>query len=123
MVRITGYSLRQNAEGKDFYALILQGGLEIIQSANGSSYMTAKKCSLPSTFDEATCAAMIGSELPGTVKKIEGVDPYEYTVPSTGEVLFLTHRYEYVPDEEPAQQDIARLHKYSSNGAGHVEMV
>lgn len=33
MVTITGYFLRINQEGKEFYALVLQGGIEYLWTA------------------------------------------------------------------------------------------
>ena len=56
---------------------------------------TAKKANLPTTFDEITCTALIGTQLDGDVKKVE-CDPYEYTIKETGEIMTMYHRYEYV---------------------------
>lgn len=103
MVRISDYKLRESLEGKSFFALILQGGVEIVKSATGSSYATIKTASMPSTFDEATCKSLVGMEMPGRIDKVE-TDPYEYTIQETGEVILLSHRYEYV--EWEFKQDI-----------------
>lgn len=99
MVTISGFKMRQNAEGKPFYALILQGGLEMVMSEEtGRYYATAKESSIPSTFNEATCSGLIGTKLPGKIARIK-VDPYEYTIKETGEVITLTHRWAYNPNE------------------------
>lgn len=98
-VKIIDYKLRESLEGKSFFALVLQGGVEIVKSASGNSYATVKTVSMPSTFDEATCKAMIGLEMPGTIKKVECA-PYEYTIQETGEIILLSHRYEYIEWEE-----------------------
>ncbi|HEX8335006.1 MAG TPA: hypothetical protein VF622_20440 [Segetibacter sp.] len=98
MVKIVGFNLRENTEGRQFFALILQGGIEIVKSSTGSSYVTIRKCSLPTTFDEETCKALIGQELPGSVQKVE-CEPYEYAIQQTGEVVVLTYRYEYVEEQ------------------------
>lgn len=95
MVRISDYKLRESLEGKSFFALILQGGVEIVKSATGNSYATIKTASMPSTFDEMTCKSLVGMEMPGRIEKVE-TDPYEYTIQETGEVILLSHRYEYV---------------------------
>ena len=58
-VKIVEYRIRLNSEQKPFLALILQGGIEIVKSANGNVYATAKKASLATTFDEATCKSLI----------------------------------------------------------------
>lgn len=98
MVRIVNYQKRQTEEGKEFFTLELQGGIEMIKSQQtGKFYVTARKVSISSTFDEHTCIALIGTELPGTVQKVE-CEPYEYTVKDTGEIITLSHRYEYVEE-------------------------
>src|SRR5688500_17828490 len=110
MVRVIEYKLRFNSEGKPFLSLILQGGIEIVRSANGNIYATAKKASLATTFDEATCKSLVGSELPGQIQK-EECEPYQYTVEDTGEVLMLSHRYVYVEQEQPVKQDFIKIHQ------------
>ena len=84
-VKIVEYRIRLNSEQKPFLALILQGGIEIVKSANGNVYATAKKASLATTFDEATCKSLIGTEMPGQIVR-EDCDPYQYTVEETGEL-------------------------------------
>ena len=37
--------------------------------------------------------------MPGTISKVE-VDPYEFTIQETGEIIQRTHRYEYMSDED-----------------------
>jgi len=99
MVTISDYAARESADGKKFYALILQGGLEMVLSEEtGRYYATAKTASVTSTFDEATCKALIGSKLPGKIARIQ-CDPFEYTIKETGEVINLTHRWAYNPNE------------------------
>lgn len=103
MVRIIDYKLSENADGKEFISLKLQGGLEPIQSQQtGRFYLTAKTCFIPSTFDLRAAEALIGSEMPGKVSRVAS-DPYQYTVKETGEVLTLSHRYEYRPDDATAE--------------------
>ena len=115
MVRVIEYKLRLNSEGKPFLSLILQGGIEIVRSANGNIYATAKKASLATTFDEATCKSLVGTEMPGTIQR-EECEPYQYTVEDTGEVLMLSHRYVYVEQEQPVKQDFIKIHQNSGNG-------
>lgn len=97
MVTIRNYQLHVNAEGKLFVSLELIGDAEIIQSKEtGKFYATVKRCFIPSTFDERTAKLMLGKEMTGNIVKKE-CEQYEFNVPSTGEVIALTHRYEYVP--------------------------
>ena len=103
MVRIVNYQKRTTEEGKVFFTLELQGGIEIVKSQEtGKSYMTARKASMSCTFDELTCQSLIGTELPGSVRKVE-CEEYEYTIKDTGEVITLSHRFEYVEQEAPVQ--------------------
>lgn len=99
MVTISGYAERESADGKKFYALILQGGIEMVLSEeSGRYYATAKQASITSTFDEATCKALVGTKLPGRITRIQ-CDPYEHIIKETGEVLQLQHRWTYSPSE------------------------
>ena len=101
MVKIIKTKISQNSEGKSFISLKLQGDPEFVQSLQtGKMYLTAKTCYVTSTFDEATANALIGKELSGTVERVASM-PYEYKVESTGEVMILTHRYEYRPASVP----------------------
>jgi hypothetical protein len=115
MVRVIDYKIRLNGEGKPFVSLILQGGIEIVRSANGNAYATAKKASLATTFNEITCKSLIGSEMPGQIVK-ETCEPYQYTVEETGEVLMLSHRYVYVEQEQAIGQDFTKVYQNSNNG-------
>jgi hypothetical protein len=100
MVRIIGYKKRETEDGKEFFVLELQGGVSMEKSkTTGKFYVTANKATISSTFDEATCKALIGSELEGRVEKVTS-EPYEYTVRETGEVITLSHRFQYVEDEK-----------------------
>ncbi|MDR7208414.1 hypothetical protein [Flavobacterium piscis] len=99
MVRIIGYKKRETEEGKEFFVLEIQGGVSMEKSkTTGKFYVTANKATISSTFDEATCNALIGTELEGRVEKVAS-DPYEYTIRETGEVITLSHRFEYVEEE------------------------
>ena len=105
MVTIVDYKKRQKENGEEFYALIVQGGVEMIRSENtGKFYATAKKASIVSTFDELTCKSVIGTQLPGVVEKQE-CEPYSYTVESTGEEVELSHTYAYNPQEHATMEE------------------
>ncbi len=101
MVRITNYQRRVTEQGKEFFTLELQGGIEVVKSQEtGKSYMTARKATMSCTFDELTCQSLIGTELPGAVKKVQ-CEEYSYTIKETGETVTLSHRFEYTDTEEP----------------------
>ena len=115
MVKVTGYKLRESLEGKSFFALTLQGGIEIVKSAAGNSYATIKKASMPTTFDEATCESLVGTELPGFINKVS-CDAYNYVIEQTGEVIVLFHRYEYEEQEHAPKTDFTKVYEPSKNG-------
>jgi hypothetical protein len=99
MVKIIGLKVSVNSDGKSFVSLKLEGSVEAIQSQKtGKFYLTNRTCFILSTFDKLTAEALIGTSMPGSVGRTF-CDPYEYTVKETGEVISLSHRYEYKPEE------------------------
>ena len=106
MVKIVDVVKRQNKEGKEFNALILQSGLEIVKSKEtGNYYATSKNASISSTFDDAACQNLIGKEIPGSVQRLE-CEPYAFTNKDTGEVLTLTHRWVYLKEGETIEEKV-----------------
>ena len=108
MVRIIGFKEVISNEGKAFNSLVLQGGVEVIHSASGNIYATARKANLASAFDAETCQSLIGTELAGSIEK-QDCEPYEYTVPQTGEILVLSYHYSFVPEEKKVHGDMTGL--------------
>jgi hypothetical protein len=103
MVTIIKTKVSQNKEGKSFVSIKLQGDPECIQSQQtGQLYLTAKVCYITTTFDLATANGLIGTKLPGTIVKVSSA-PYQYPVKETGEVITLSHRYEYKPYKVPEE--------------------
>lgn len=97
MVSIVDYKSATNSAGDQFFLLIVQGGVEsVLSQETGRFYLTARKATVSSTFDEATCQNLIGQKLPGGVEKQE-VEPYPYVIEETGEEITLSHRYVYNP--------------------------
>ena len=92
------YALRKREDGKAFYSLILQGGIDLVKSRKTDRYYaTIKKCSISSTFDEATCQASIGQQFSGSIQK-QSCEKYSFVVKETGEILELNYRWAYVPE-------------------------
>ena len=99
MVTISSYEKRKGNYKKEFLVLILQGDVEFVFSQKtGLPYATIPKCSMPATFDEATCKAMVGKQLPGSIQKVE-CEPYDYTIPRTKDVIQLSYNYAFTPLE------------------------
>lgn len=104
MVTIINYKERQREDGTSFFVLEVQGGIEMIKSAKtGLYYASAKRATISSTFDELTCNALIGTQMTGSIQK-EVCESYEYTVKESGEVITLSHRNVYKPEEENSLQ-------------------
>ena len=100
MVTIVDFKERMNADNEPFNALILEGDIEMVKSSEtGRHYATARRASITSTFTEERCKQLIGKTMPGTINKVIS-EEYDYTLPETGEVITLSHRYEYVPEEQ-----------------------
>jgi hypothetical protein len=98
MVTVVDFARRKCSDGREFIALILQGGLSLVKSSkSGNYYATVKMVSIPSTFDQETAQTMIGEKVPGSVQR-KSCEPYTYTVKDTGEVLELSHRWVYLPE-------------------------
>lgn len=97
MVKITSYQLRKS-EGKEFYALILQSGIEIIKSQSGGTYATARKISVPSTFSEENCKDLLGHEIAGSIKSVP-CEEYTFIIPETGEEVIRDTHNQYFPEE------------------------
>ncbi|MFT6638392.1 MAG: hypothetical protein ACJAYP_000969 [Flavobacterium sp.] len=99
MVLITDYKVNTKENGEKFYSLLIQGGVEaIISKETGRTYLTAKTARVSCTFDETMCMSLIGTSLPGAISKVE-VEPYQYVIEATGEVITRNHRYEYMTEE------------------------
>ena len=112
MVTITNYSERTRKDGTTFIALELTGGVELVQSNNtGKFYATVRKTSIPSTFDETIAKGLVGSQMPGSIVRVQ-VDPYQFVNQRTGEVLTLQHSFSYQPEgstELIGQTQISKL--------------
>lgn len=129
MVTIIDYKERQTEDGKTFFVLEAQGGIEMVQSqVTGKFYATAKKAFIPATFDEVTCKALIGTQMQGQIIK-EECEPFEYVNKETSEVMMLSHRYVYAQDEpqikrpqEPFYENLKpNVDAFSKNGKHELE--
>lgn len=101
MLTITNYVQRNNSDEQAYFALELTSDEPemVLSRTTNRYYITARKCYMSSTFNEAICKKMVGKEFPGSIVKAK-CEPYEFTVPETGEVITREHRYEYSPFEE-----------------------
>ena len=106
MVTITNYKSATNAEGKEFFMLELMGGVESVQSKEtGRFYFTARRATISTTFNEATCRSLLQTKMPGGIEKV-AVDPYSYTLPETGESIQLSHSWVYNPNLQTMEEAV-----------------
>ena len=97
MVTVSSYRLVEKKNGGSFVSLELTGSLEILQSSNtGRFYANVSKCRIPSTFSEEIAKTLVGSKIEGEIIR-EECEPYDFTNPTTGEILTLQHTYAYRP--------------------------
>lgn len=95
MVTIIDFKERTNQAGEKFFALIVTGGLEMIRSKEtGNFYATARKASVPSTFNEQFCKELIGTKIPGKVERVY-CEPYEFQIPDSKEKVTLDYTFRY----------------------------
>ncbi|RYY12794.1 MAG: hypothetical protein EOO04_33000 [Chitinophagaceae bacterium] len=98
MVTVSNYHVRERKDGTSFITLTLTGGLEMVQSqTSGKWRAVVRKCQIPASFDEDLAKTMIGTQLPGSVVRVQ-VDPYDFTDEQSGEVITLSHSWSYSPD-------------------------
>lgn len=99
MVTVVDFKTFEKEDGENFYALVVQGGIEVVKSKEtGRNYLTAKNATVPTTFSRSICESLIGTTLEGKVKKME-CDSYDFTPKDSDEVITLSHRYEFVTEE------------------------
>ena len=98
MVTVKDYHEREGEKGKTYLTLELEGDVSFVQSQNtGRFYAAVKRAFMFAAMDESTAKALIGKSLPGTIERVP-CDPYDYTVPETGEIITLAYSYTYVPE-------------------------
>ena len=99
MVTIVGIEKRTNKTKKEeFSVMVLQGNIEVVMSkTTGRPYLTARKTSIPCTFDEKLAQHLIGQSLPGTIERKE-CDPYSFTIPNSKKKVTLNHTFQYSPN-------------------------
>jgi hypothetical protein len=99
MVTIVGLEKRKNKlKDEEFTVMILQGDVVVaISKTTGKPYLTARKTSIPCTFEEKFAQFLIGQSLPGTIERLE-CDPYEFVIPNTKKKVTLTHTFQYSPN-------------------------
>ena len=106
MVTVIGFSKRKNAKEEVFHVLELQGDVELIRAVNtGKFYAHARKATITTTLNEASCKALINTQFPGKIVKIECED-YSYQVPGTNETITLSHNYQFIGENTNVEEAV-----------------
>ena len=106
MVKVVAAHLRQSEKGH-FLMFEIMGQIELLQSQKtGRFYATARRCMISTTFDAITANNFVGQSLPGSIGRVE-CEPYNYTVPESGEEIELAHRWDYVPEGQPLKSTMS----------------
>lgn len=117
MVTVINYEVKKNSNEEDFYSLVIQSGIQMVKSkSTGQFYATVRKATIPTTFDEQTCIAMIGEKIKGQIAKVK-CEEYEYTNSDTGEVTKMNYRWNYIPEES------SPMSAFTNTGMGRVAKV
>lgn len=112
MVKIIGAEARKNTHGEEFMVFLLMGGMEMVKSKEtGRYYATARKTSIPCTFDEETAKSFIGTKLTGSIEKVQ-CDPYDFVVDG-GEVIRLDYRWGYNPSPNTTEEVVMGEQAYA----------
>jgi len=71
------------------------------------------KANITSTFSVEVATTILSKQLPSHIIKQE-CEPYDHTIPDTGETITLSHRYEFTFEEKPkpfkAKEFMEELH-------------
>ncbi|MBD0823470.1 hypothetical protein [Aestuariibaculum marinum] len=95
MVTVKEIKKAENSKGEEFFGLIVQSRAMTVKSQEtGRTYLTAKTAFVATTFDEETAKSLIGTQFEGGIRKVQ-TTPYQYVIEETGEVIELSHRWEY----------------------------
>lgn len=106
MVTVTSFLKRKNAKDEEFFTLELQGDVEMLRAVNsGKFYAHARKATITSTLNEASCRGLIGTKFPGKIEKVD-CDEYSYQVPGTNDAITLKHSYQYIAENANVEETI-----------------
>jgi uncharacterized protein YceH (UPF0502 family) len=96
MVKIIDALTKVNAKTHEEYnVVVLMGEVQIMNSkSNGKPYLTAKKVTMPTTLDQAHAKELVGTTLPGVIKKVECPE-YEIKMPNSNKKVKITHSFQY----------------------------
>lgn len=106
MVTVINFKKVKNSKDETFLTLELQGEVEMIRAVNtGKYYAHARKATITTTLNEATCKALINTKFPGKIVKVV-CDDYSYKVPNTNETIILNHNYQYIAENANVEETV-----------------
>jgi hypothetical protein len=104
MIIIEGVAERKNQKGETFVSLLLTGNVEMVKNKKGGFYATVRKASVPSTISLVAAKSLIGTKMPGTIKKVP-CEAYMFKTQS-GEEVEIDFTYEYSEEAENVAETI-----------------
>jgi hypothetical protein len=109
MVQIADVVIRTSVKnGSEFLSLTIVGDLDIITSpTTGRQFLSAMKCNITSNLPISMGSSLVGKTLEGNVVRVNCPE-YEWTNPSTAEVVKLSHTYRYQksPMHQPTGENV-----------------
>jgi len=107
MVTVTDFNERESKDGKSFMTLTLLGDPEMVKSkSSGNFYLTARRTSIITTFNEEGCRRMLGKELPGSIERVPVEEPYDFQIPDSGEIIQLDFTYKFNPEPANVEETV-----------------
>lgn len=76
-----------------------------VSKTTGKPYLSLMRASISCTFSKEVAETLVGKTLPGKILRVE-VPAFEYTNPSTGEVMLLNHSYRYFPELQTEEEAV-----------------
>lgn len=106
MVTVIGFNKRKNKNDEEFFVLELQGEVEMLRAVNtGKFYAHARKATITTTVNEATCKALINTKFPGKIVKMD-CEEYSYTVLGTNDIITLSHNYQFIGENTNVEETV-----------------
>ena len=100
MVRITKVTKKKNKNDKPFCIIEVEGSCEVVFSkSTGQAFAQIKKAKIFSNESYASCSLLVGSTLPGEIKKVS-CEPYSFKIRGSEKSVTLDYRYQYVEESD-----------------------
>lgn len=76
-----------------------------VSKNTGKPYLVLMRASISCTFSKDVAETLVGKTLPGKILKVK-VPAYEFSNPTTGEVMVLNHSNRYFPEIQTEEEAV-----------------